>query len=151
MTAPIVGAFHSAVVSAPIQVDALIQRVQGPGTGALAIFLGTVRNRNDGRPVLGMDYEAYGPMAESELARIVADVMQQVAGVSVAVEHRVGALAVGEVSVAVVAGHPHRAPAFDAARHVIEEIKRRVPIWKREHYAEGAWEWLDPTAPRGGP
>ncbi|MBU6365790.1 MAG: molybdenum cofactor biosynthesis protein MoaE [Gemmatimonadetes bacterium] len=138
-----------AVVTAPISLDALIRRVQGPGTGALAAFLGTVRNVNDGRAVRGMDYEAYGPMAEAELGRIVAETLGQVPGVAIAVEHRVGTLAVGDVSVAVVASHPHRAPAFEAARRIIEELKRRVPIWKREHYAEGDWEWLDPTAPRG--
>lgn len=149
MNAPAVGGAHVAVVTGPISLDALMGRVQGPGTGALALFLGTVRNSNDGRAVRGMDYEAYGPMAEAELGRIVAETMAEVPGVALAVEHRVGTLAIGDVSVAVVAGHPHRAPAFEAARRVIEELKRRVPIWKREHYAEGDWEWLDPTAPRG--
>lgn len=148
MTTPAIGHAYVAVVTAPISLDALIRRVQGPSTGALAVFLGTVRDVNDGRTVRGMDYEAYGPMAAAELARIVAETVAQVPDVAVAVEHRVGTLAVGEVSVAVVAGHPHRAPAFDAARRVIEELKRRVPIWKREHYEEGDWEWLDPTAPR---
>jgi molybdopterin synthase catalytic subunit len=144
---PVAGS-HVAVVSAPIALDALLQRVQGEDTGALALFLGTVRNRNDGRAVRGMDYEAYGPMAAAELGRIVAAVERDVPGVRVAVEHRVGTLALGEVSVAVVAAHAHRGPAFEAARQVIEALKQRVPIWKREHYVEGDWEWLDPTAPR---
>lgn len=140
---------HAAVVTAPISLDGLIRRVQGPGTGALAIFLGTVRDINEGRAVRGMDYEAYGPMAEAELAALVREAEHGVPGAVVAVEHRVGTLAIGEVSVAIVAGHAHRAPAFEAARWVIEALKRRVPIWKREHYVDGAWEWLDPTAPRG--
>jgi molybdopterin synthase catalytic subunit len=127
----------------------LLRRVQGPDTGALAVFLGTVREVNEGRAVRGMEYEAYGAMAAAELARLVADVAVAVPGVRVAVEHRVGALAIGEVSVAIVAAHAHRAPAFEAARWVIEALKVRVPIWKREHYVEGDWEWLDPTAPRG--
>jgi len=140
---------HVAVVSVPIALDPLIRRVQGQDTGALAIFLGTVRNVNEGRAVRGMEYEAYGAMAEAELRRVAREAVERVPGAAVAVEHRVGVLEIGDVSVAIVAAHPHRAPAFEAARHVIEELKRRVPIWKREHYVEGDWEWLDPTAPRG--
>ena len=139
---------HVAVGSDPIALEPLIRLVQGPGTGALAIFLGTVRNVNEGREVRGMEYEAYGAMAEAELRRVAEEAVRLVPGAAVAVEHRVGVLAIGEVSVAIVAAHAHRAPAFEAARHVIEELKRRVPIWKREHYVEGDWEWLDPTAPR---
>jgi molybdopterin synthase catalytic subunit len=150
MSVPAAGAAgHAAVVSTPISLDALLRRVQGPDTGALAVFLGTVREVNEGRAVRGMEYEAYGAMAAAELARLVADVLVAVPGVRVAVEHRVGTLDIGEVSVAIVAAHPHRAPAFEAARWVIEALKVRVPIWKREHYVEGDWEWLDPTAPRG--
>ena len=150
MSAPPAPAGARVVVgSSPILLDALLRQVQGDDTGALAVFLGTVRNVNDGRAVHGMEYEAYGPMATAELARIVAEVEQEVPGVRVAVEHRVGALAVGDISVAVVAAHPHRGPAFAAARQVIEALKQRVPIWKREHYVAGDWEWLDPTAPRG--
>ena len=140
---------HAAVVSAPIVLDGLLRRVQGPDTGALAVFLGTVREVNEGRAVRGMEYEAYGAMAAAELTRLVSEVAVAVPGVRVAVEHRVGALGIGEVSVAIVAAHAHRAPAFEAARWVIEALKVRVPIWKREHYVEGDWEWLDPTAPRG--
>jgi molybdopterin synthase catalytic subunit len=151
MSVPAAGASgHATVVSAPIALDGLLRRVQGPDTGALAVFLGTVREVNEGRAVRGMEYEAYGAMAAAELARLVADVAVVVPGVRVAVEHRVGALAIGEVSVAIVAAHAHRAPAFEAARWVIEALKVRVPIWKREHYVEGDWEWLDPTASRGG-
>jgi molybdopterin synthase catalytic subunit len=114
-----------------------------------------VRETNDGRPVTGIDYTAYAAMAEREMARIVAEAEARFGtpdgAPRVAVEHRVGTLAVGEASVAVAAAHARRAPALDAARYVVEELKRRVPVWKREHYADGTREWLDPTAPAAAP
>jgi molybdopterin synthase catalytic subunit len=88
-------------------------------------------------------------MAESELASIVAEAEDRFGVSALIVEHRVGTLAIGDVSVAIVAAHSHRAPALDCTRFVIDEIKHRVPIWKREHYADGSREWIDPTAPRG--
>jgi molybdopterin synthase catalytic subunit len=88
-------------------------------------------------------------MAESELASIIAEAEDRFSVSAIIVEHRVGTLAIGDVSVAIVAAHTHRAPALDCTRYVIEEIKKRVPIWKREHYANGTREWIDPTASRG--
>ncbi|WP_373060771.1 molybdenum cofactor biosynthesis protein MoaE [Gemmatimonas sp.] len=136
---------HVAIVSAPIDVGALLSRAQAPGVGAVSMFLGTVRDLNDGRPVSGMEYEAYGPMAESELRAIAEETCGRIAGLRLVVEHRVGTLEIGEASVAIVAAHAHRAQAMDGARDVIEALKRRVPIWKREHYLSGDREWLDPT------
>jgi molybdopterin synthase catalytic subunit len=110
---------------------------------------------NDGRDVTGIDYAAYEAMAARELTAIAHEVAART-GARVAVEHRIGTLVLGEASVAIAAAHAHRAPAFDACRAVIEEIKRRVPIWKREHYADGGRAWVDPTvassadATRGG-
>jgi len=136
---------HVAIVSARIDVGALLTRAQAPGVGAVSMFLGTVRDLNDGRPVSGMEYEAYGPMAESELRAIAEETCGRIAGLRLVVEHRVGTLDIGEASVAIVAAHAHRAQAMDGAREVIEALKRRVPIWKREHYLSGDREWLDPT------
>ena len=109
------------------------------------LFAGTVREVNDGRPVTGMEYTAYEPMALRELERIVDEAADRFATEDVVVEHRLGSLDVGEVSVAIVAAHAHRARAFEAARYIIEELKRRVPVWKLEHYADGTREWVDPT------
>lgn len=136
---------HATLVTEPINVSALLQRVSDDGVGAVTLFLGTVRNVNDGRAVTGIDYEAYGAMALSELQAIAHDAVTSIPGLRLAVEHRVGTLVLGDVSVAIAAGHAHRAQALDASRAVIEAIKKRVPIWKREHYAEGDWNWVDPT------
>ncbi|HEU4628342.1 MAG TPA: molybdenum cofactor biosynthesis protein MoaE [Gemmatimonadaceae bacterium] len=133
------------LVRCPVVADALLARVGSDGHGAAALFLGTVRDRNLGRPVTGIEYSAYEPMAEREMARIVEEARDAFGVTAVALEHRLGTLAVGEVSVGVAVGHAHRAPALDAVRFVIEELKRRVPIWKREHYVDGTREWVDPT------
>lgn len=139
------GVLHAAIVHAPIDVAALIARAQAPGIGALSIFLGTVRDLNDGRPVTGMDYEGYEAMAASELAAVAREACDREPGLRVTIEHRLGTLAIGEVSVAIVAAHAHRAEACDGARSIIEALKLRVPIWKREHYVDGERAWVDPT------
>jgi len=123
----------------------LLASVAGEGQGATSLFVGTVRNTNEGRSVQGIEYEAYEAMAIAELRRIIDEGCERFPGVSVAVEHRLGGLRVGDVSVAIACAHAHRAPALDAARYVIEQLKRRVPIWKREHYRDGTREWVDPT------
>lgn len=139
------GSVHVAVVSRPLDSASLIRAVADHGAGATALFLGTVRNVHDERPVTGIDYEAYSAMAERELRTIADEATLRFGTLGLAVEHRIGYLALGEVSVAIAASHARRAPAFGATRYVIEEIKRRVPIWKREHYADGTREWVDPT------
>jgi len=140
---------RAAIVIRPIDPAHLIAEVRSAEFGAISVFAGTVRESNDGRSVIAIDYSAYTSMAESELASIIAEA-EGLFGVSaVVVEHRVGALALGDVSVAIVAGHAHRTPALECTRFVIEEIKKRVPIWKREHYADGAIEWVDPTQSTG--
>lgn len=137
---------RSALVDRPIDPTALIGEVSAHGCGAVSLFLGTVRDTNEGQPVSGMEYTAYQAMAEAELEKIVAEAVQRYSGASVVVEHRIGTLALGEISVAIVAAHTHRAPALDSVRYVIEELKKRVPIWKLEHYTDGARSWVDPTA-----
>ena len=128
----------------------LLAQVQHAGIGAVSLFLGTVRDLNDGLPVSGMEYEAYGPMADSELRAIAVEACEAAPELVVAIEHRIGALAVGDVSVAIACAHPHRAPAMDAARFIIDTLKQRVPIWKREHYTSGERVWIDPTRPALG-
>ena len=127
-----------------IDVPALTRAVSSPERGAVALFLGTVRNSNEGREVNGIDYSAYDTMAVAEMNRIAGEAIERFPGVAVSLEHRVGTLAVGDLSVAIATAHAHRAPALDANRYVIEELKRRVPIWKREHYLDGTSEWVDP-------
>ena len=133
------------LVVQPIDVSALTSEVAGDDRGAISIFLGTVRNSNEGRAVDGIDYSAYEAMAVAEMNRIVAEAVDRFPGVEVALEHRTGTLKVGDVSVAIACAHAHRSPALDANRYVIEELKRRVPIWKREHYLDGTSEWVDPS------
>jgi molybdopterin synthase catalytic subunit len=133
---------RAALVSHPIDVSALIAEVADISTGATAVFIGTVRDMNDDKAVSGIDYSAYTVMAERELLRIAQEAARQFAPLRVVVEHRVGALALGDVSVGIATAHAHRAPAIDGMRFVIEEIKRRVPIWKQERYLDGTREWV---------
>jgi molybdopterin synthase catalytic subunit len=139
---------RSAVVRRAIDTSALLAEVRRARNGAAVVFVGTVREVNEGRAVTGMEYTAYEAMAARELAAIVGEAASRFGTDDIVVEHRLGSLDLGDVSVAAVAAHPHRAPAFDAARYVIEELKRRVPIWKLEHYADGTREWVDPTVKR---
>jgi molybdopterin synthase catalytic subunit len=133
------------VTDQPIDLAPLLAAVQAPDRGGVATFLGLVRNHHGGRAVLRLDYSAYGPMAEAECGRIVAEAEARWR-VAVALRHRVGSLAIGDTAVAVVAASAHRDEAFTACRYVIEEVKRRVPVWKREFYADGTVAWVDPTA-----
>lgn len=129
----------------PIDPARLLDAIRRPGDGGLALFAGVVRDRNEGRAVTRLDYEAYGPMAEKEMARIAEELAARHPGVRLALRHRVGSLAVGDVAVVVVAAAPHRKEAFAACREGIELIKARVPIWKREHGPSGT-HWVDPCA-----
>ena len=139
----------AAIVDDPIDIATLHQRVADPGMGAVSLFLGVVRNSNVGRPVTGIDYEAYRPMAVAELERVVLEVQGAIPGSLIAAVHRVGTLNVGDVSIAIAAAHPRRAQAIEAARQVIEVVMVRVPFWKLEHYVDGDREWVDPSgAPR---
>lgn len=112
--------------------------------GAVCLFVGVVRNENQGRPTTGIHYEAYGPMAEAEVARILGDLAREYPEVRFALRHRVGDLSVGDASVAIVATSPHRREAFAACRAAIDRIKTTVPIWKKEFHSDGSSEWVDP-------
>jgi len=131
-----------ALVDSPIDVSSLISEVSGDSCGATSVFLGRVRNVNDGRSVTGIEYSAYRSMAEREMNAIVREAAERFGVSRLIVEHRLGALGLGDVSVAIVAAHPHRAPALDAMRFAIEQLKRRVPIWKLELYVDGTREWV---------
>ena len=135
----------ASLVRAPIDPIAMVRTVSNPGNGAVLLFLGAVRQVNEGRDVTGIDYAAYEAMAQRELEAIVTEASAKFDAVDVAVQHRLGELAVEDVSVAIAVGHAHRDSAYAASRFVIEELKRRVPIWKREHYTDGTREWVDPS------
>jgi molybdopterin synthase catalytic subunit len=129
----------------PFDIGVLIAQVVGPQRGAVAAFLGLVRNHHEGRSVLRLEYSAYPDMAEAEAAAILGEAADRWP-VQLAARHRTGMLEVGEVAVAVAAAGAHRGEAFEACRYVIEELKRRVPIWKREYYADGSVGWVEPTS-----
>lgn len=140
----------------PIQLPALLAVVAGPDRGGVASFLGVVRDHQDGRRVIRLEYSAYEPMAEAEAGRIVAEAEGRWP-VRVGLLHRLGELAIGDTAVAITAAGGHRAEAFEACRYVIEEVKRRVPIWKKEFYADGTVGWVGAgelgrsDGPRDGP
>lgn len=136
------------ITEQPIDTDALLRDSVGDADGAALLFVGTVRNHNDGRDVGHLDYQAYPEMAEKVLEEIVAEAEGRwdVGGMSVV--HRVGRLEIGEASVAIVVASPHRGDAYEASRYIIEELKKRVPIWKREGYLTGESEWLMGNVPQ---
>ncbi len=125
----------------PLLVEPLLAAVSHAGAGAIDVFYGIVRDFNDGRAVTRLEYHAYNAMAEAEIARIEAAVVDDFPGVRVAVQHRIGSLAVGEVAVLCVASAVHRGEAFRACRALIDRVKGTVPIWKREHGPDGPY-WV---------
>lgn len=134
---------RAAIVEHPLDPTALLAEVADTGTGASLLFVGTVRRHNHGRAVTGIDYSAYEPMALLEMETICAEAVARFGTPHIVVEHRLGALALGEASIAIAVSHERRAAAMDAQRYVIEEFKARVPIFKREHYADGERAWVD--------
>ncbi len=133
---------RAALVHHPLNPAALLAEVASHACGADLLFVGTVREVNDGRAVQGIEYSAYAPMAEREMQAIGDEAEARWPGARVVVEHRVGTLALGEASVVLAVAHPHRAECYDASRYVIEELKKRVPVWKRELYVDGTREWV---------
>ena len=132
----------------PVDPARLLDAVRRDGDGGLALFVGVVRNHNDGRQVDRLEYEAYGPMAEREMARIAEELARVHPQAQVLFRHRVGSLVVGDVAVAVAASAAHRSEAFSACRAGIEAIKARVPIWKREFGPSGS-VWVEPCGETG--
>ena len=126
----------------PIDLSALAADARGDGDGAVSLFLGTVRNVSAGKRVLFLEYEAYAGMAQREMEQIASDATSRFGVTRVEIVHRVGRVEIGEASVAIAVAAPHRAAAMDACRFVIDTLKTSVPIWKREHFADGAI-WIE--------
>ena len=136
------------LATTPIVPDDVVAGLAADADGAVVTFVGLVRDHHAGKRVLGLTYSAYAAMAESVTAAIVAEATARWP-VRLAVVHRLGELAIGDVAIVVAAAGAHRAEAFGAASWAVDEVKRRVPIWKRERYADGTEAWVDPTAPNG--
>ena len=128
----------------PIDAIQLARELANSNAGACVTFEGWVRDSNAGRGVRRLDYQAYAPLAQAEGKRILDEAMRQFPILDIRCAHRVGALAIGELAVWVGVSAAHRDAAFAACRYVIDEVKRRVPIWKNEHYADGESGWLHP-------
>lgn len=135
-----------ALTHAPIDHHALTESVRRPNCGAVCLFLGTVRDLTGDEVTVHLDYDAYPPMAEKKLAEIEAEVRRRWPVQNVAMVHRLGRLAVGEVSVAVAVSTPHRVDAFAACRFAIDALKELVPIWKKDTAPGGAADWVHPGA-----
>ena len=129
----------------PIDVAELLEKVGSEGDGAVTLFLGTVRNRNEGRSVIRLEYHAYPEMALKQMQRVALDTTERFNVSAIGIAHRVGELVPGEVSVAIAVATPHRAQAFDACRFAIDTLKTRVPIWKKEFF-EGGEVWIESPA-----
>jgi molybdopterin synthase catalytic subunit len=138
-----------AIGADPIDVAALVAAVADPSHGAICTFLGTTRETSpgDGRPVDALDYEAYAEMALADFASIADEARRRFGPLRIAIVHRTGRVALGEASVGVAVGSPHRAAAFDACEFAIDALKARAPIWKRESYRDGGSAWVANTPP----
>lgn len=134
---------RAALTEEPIDAAAVAAAVSAPSRGAVLLFLGTVRGSRGARPVVGLTYSAYRPMAEERLARIVGELEAEGEDLALAVVHRLGDVPVGGASVAIAAAAPHRAAAYEASRLALERLKREVPVWKRERYGDGQAEWRE--------
>ena len=130
------------VTSDPLDVKAVSAIVSSADCGATATFVGLVRNENNGRRVLWLEYEAYEPLAVKAFARIDEEAGERWPSIALAIHHRIGRLEIGEASVIIAAASPHRSEAFAACRYVIERIKQIAPIWKHEHF-EGGEIWIE--------
>ena len=133
---------RASIVSEPINVASLTREAASDSCGATAVFLGTVRSTNEGREVNGIEYSAYEEMAEKEMRAILGEASAKFVIRGGVIEHRIGVLKVGEISIAVVVAHPHRHYAMDALRYIVDQTKARATIWKLEHYTDGSREWV---------
>ncbi len=136
-----------AVVGAPIDPAEVLARVGADEDGAGLLFVGVVRDHSEGRSVGGVRYDAYKEMAAGILTEIADEAASVLGTDRIAVVHRIGDLVVGDVSVAIAVSSPHRAEAYESSRFIIEEIKKRLPVWKKELYGDGMEEWVAGTTP----
>ncbi|KAF3883955.1 MULTISPECIES: molybdenum cofactor biosynthesis protein MoaE [Nostocales] len=132
-----------AITFAPLSLEEVYSKADAPANGAVVVMSGTVRNQTDGKPVVALEYQAYEPMALRVFFQIAADIRQQWSDVNrVVIHHRVGRLHIGEISVLVAIGCPHRSEAFEACRYAIDTLKHNAPIWKKEHWEDGSSSWV---------
>lgn len=127
----------------PLTPDIYRDAMQHPSAGGYACFEGWVRDHNEGRAVVRLEYEAFEALANKEGARIVQEAIARYGVLAAACVHRIGSLQIGDLAVWVGASSPHRGEAFDACRYIIDEVKHRVPIWKKEHYVDGISNWVN--------
>jgi molybdopterin synthase catalytic subunit len=125
----------------PLSLDEVYAAVQHSQAGGIALFVGTVRDHDGGKGVLSLDYSGH-PTADAVLREVAVETAEQYDAKAVAAVHRVGDLAIGDVAVIVAIASAHRGDAFEAARHLIDELKRRLPIWKHQSFADGTEEWV---------
>jgi molybdopterin synthase catalytic subunit len=136
------------LIHEPIDTNAMLAQAMRREAGAVVLFLGTTREMTSGRRTLSLDYEAYDEMAAKKLAELEADARRRWPLIECSIVHRLGPVPLSEASVAIVVSTPHRADAFAAGQWLIDTLKRDVPIWKQEHWADGTSEWVHPTQPR---
>jgi molybdopterin synthase catalytic subunit len=139
------GSGRASLSERPLDVGEVVRQVTGPDAGGLVTFCGAVRNASRGHEIRHLEYEAYPPMALSEMERIIDEAEERWKGARIALAHRTGQLEIGDLAVIVAAAAPHRAEAFEAARWAIDTLKERVPIWKKEIATDGAY-WVDDHA-----
>ena len=137
---------RAAIVATAIDAGDLTREVESPSSGATAIFIGTVRDQNNGRSVSGIEYSAYEEMAVKEMTAILGEATSKFELQNAIALHRVGVLSIGDASIAIAVSHPHRGNAIDGMRYIVEQTKMRAPIWKLEHYADGTREWVNAGA-----
>ncbi len=144
---PIPGADHPAdrfaITFAPLSLEEVYRLADDPANGAIVVMSGMVRNQTDGQPVVALEYQAYEPMALLVFRQIATAIRQQWSQVTrVIIHHRTGKLAIGEISVLVAVGCPHRGEAFAACQYAIDTLKHNAPIWKKEHWEDGSSSWV---------
>ncbi|AHJ30637.1 molybdenum cofactor biosynthesis protein MoaE [Nodularia spumigena CS-584] len=136
-----------AITFAPLSLEEIYTKANDAANGAVVVMSGMVRNQTNGQPVIALEYQAYEPMALRVFYQIAADIRSTWSDVKrVVIYHRVGRLQVGEISVLVAVGCPHRSEAFEACRYAIDTLKHNAPIWKKEHWADGSSTWVSIAA-----
>ena len=131
------------MIAEPVDLAAILAEIARPSHGAQLLFTGTIRDDDHGRRVVAVSYDVLSPLCEKVIGEICAEAQARcAASLSLAVVQRRGRIEAGQVGIAIAVGAPHRAEAYAASRHLIEQVKARAPIWKREHYADGESAWL---------
>ncbi len=131
------------ITIAPLSIDEVYSLASDPANGAVVTMSGTVRNQTEGKPVKSLEYQAYEPMALEVFRQIAAQIRQQWSDTQrIIIHHRIGRLRIGEISILVAVGCPHRGEAFAACRYAIDTLKHNAPVWKKEHFEDGSGEWV---------